>query len=156
MLMTIIIFIIVLGLLVFVHEFGHFIVARRSGMGVEEFGFGFPPRMFGLQKIGGRWKIIWGHKPPLDRDQIVYSINWIPLGGFVKILGENNDHEDDSRSFINKPFWPRFLTLVAGVCMNVILAWVLYSGGYMFGLPVAIDASQQLPKGATFSDQQTA
>ena len=156
MLSTIIIFILVLGLLVFVHEFGHFYVAKASGMGVEEFGFGFPPRIFGLQKINGRWKIIWGHKPPLDRDQTVYSINWIPLGGFVKILGENNDHEEDPRSFINKPFWPRFWTLVAGVCMNVILAWILYSGGYIAGLPVAMDASQQLPHGATFTDQQTA
>src|SRR3954471_5087315 len=95
---TILIFIIILGILVFVHEFGHFIVARKSGMKVDEFGFGFPPRIAGIQKIDGKFKMVWGHKPPLDPDQTVYSINWIPLGGFVKILGENNEGEDDPRS----------------------------------------------------------
>lgn len=156
MAITILIFIIILGILVFVHEFGHFIVATKTGMKVDEFGFGFPPRLFGLQKIGGRWKIIWGHKPPLDLSQTVYSINWIPLGGFVKIVGENNDHEQDPRSFINRPFWARLATLVAGVVMNVILAWVLVSVGFSVGLPVAFDASVKLPAGSTLSHPQIA
>lgn len=156
MFITIIIFIVILGILIFVHEFGHFIVAKRSGMKVDEFGFGFPPRIFGLQNIAGKWKIIWGHKAPLDIEQTVYSINWIPLGGFVKIVGENNDQADDPRSFTNKPFWPRFFTLVAGVVMNVILAWALYSAGYMAGLPVAINSPEDLPKGANFTEQKIA
>ena len=156
MLTTIIIFIIILGVLVFVHELGHFWVARKSGMGVEEFGFGFPPRLAGLQKIGSKWKILWGHKPPLDKNKTVFSINFIPLGGFVKILGENNEHEDDPRSFVNRPFWGRFFTLIAGVCMNVVLAWVLISAGYVFGLPTAVEGSENIPKYATLRDQQVA
>jgi len=156
MVTTIIIFIVILGLLVFVHELGHFIAARKSGMKVDEFGFGFPPRMFGLQKIEGKWKIIWGHKPPLDKDQTVYSVNWIPLGGFVKIRGENNEHEEDPRSFINRPFGARLITLVAGVLMNVLLAWALISVGYSIGLPVALEDINQIPKGATFTDSQNA
>src|SRR5205085_3178665 len=127
MLLTILIFIIILGILVFVHEFGHFFVAKKSGMKVDEFGFGFPPRIFGLQKISGKWTILWGHKPPLDSEKTIYSINWIPFGGFVKIVGENNEQENDPRSFVNKGFWPRFLTLIAGVSMNWLLAAVLFT-----------------------------
>ena len=67
---TFLIFMAVLGVLVLVHELGHFIVARRSGMKVEEFGFGFPPKLFGIK-----------------RGETVYSINLIPFGGFVKIFG---------------------------------------------------------------------
>ncbi len=110
MLLTILVFIIILGILVFVHEFGHFIVAKKSGMGVQEFGFGFPPRIAGIQKVNGKWQFVWGHKPSQDENETIYSINLIPLGGFVKILGENNEQEDNPKSFINKGFWPRFLT----------------------------------------------
>jgi regulator of sigma E protease len=156
MLITIIIFIIILGILVFVHEFGHFIVAKKSGMQVEEFGFGFPPRIAGIQKVSGKWRWVWGHKAASDLNQTVYSINWIPLGGFVRILGENNDNEDRPGSFINKGFWPRFFTLVAGVLMNVILAWVILSAGYMIGLPVAIDSLADVPAHATLTNPQTA
>jgi len=156
MLTTVLIFIIVLGVLVFVHEFGHFIVAKKSGMQVEEFGFGFPPRIAGVQKIDGKWKWIWGHKPGLDGSKTVYSINAIPLGGFVRILGENNQHPEHPGSFINKGFTPRFLTLVAGVVMNVILAWVLLSVGFGIGLPVAVNNLDDVPKNAVFTGQQIA
>ena len=113
MLVTIIIFIIILGILVFVHEFGHFIVAKKSGMGVEEFGFGFPPRLAGIQKIDGKWKVIWGHpkastspqpSPIAERetaDNTIYSINAIPLGGFVRIMGENNEQENNPKMFVD-------------------------------------------------------
>lgn len=153
MIITIIIFVAILGLLVFVHELGHFIVAKKSGMGVHEFGFGFPPRLFGLQKQNGKWKIVWGKKET-DPDQTVYSINAIPLGGFVRIMGEDNDEASDPRSFTNKSFTKRFLTLAAGVLMNVLTAWVILSIGFMIGLPVAIDQADSLPKGATFTNQQ--
>jgi len=156
MITTILIFIVVLAILVFVHEFGHFIVARKSGMKVDEFGFGFPPRIAGIQKIDGKLKMVWGHKAPLNPEQTVYSINLIPLGGFVKIVGENNEAEQDPRSFINRPFKNRFAVLVAGVVMNVILAWVLISAGYMIGLPVAFDSLDQLPANATFSNPSVA
>ncbi len=156
MLTTILIFLIILGLLVFVHELGHFIAAKRSGMKVEEFGFGFPPRLAGIQKTGGKWKFVWFHKAPLDNDQTVYSINWIPLGGFVKITGENNEHEEDPRSFINRPFKSRFVTLIAGVTMNVVLALVLTSIGLAIGLPAAVDSSDQLPPYARLKDNHVA
>ncbi len=154
MLITILIFVIVLGLLVFVHEAGHFIAAKRSGMQVHEFGFGFPPRLIGLQKVEGQWRVVW-RKTPAESENTIYSINWIPLGGFVKILGENNDSVEDPKSFINRPFWPRLLTLAAGVLMNVLLAWVLLSAGFMIGMPVASEGDD-LPKGAVLSDEKVA
>ena len=154
MITTIILFIVILGLLVFVHESGHFFIAKRSGMKVDEFGFGFPPRMFGIQKVNGKWRVVWGHKRPDSDETTVYSINWIPLGGFVKIVGENNEAEDDPKSFINKPFFPRLLTLLGGVLMNVFLAWILFSVGFATGLPAAVDSGAELPKGATLENRQ--
>lgn len=123
-----IVFVIILALLVLVHEFGHFIVAKKTGMEVKEFGFGFPPRIFGIK-----------------RGETIYSVNWLPFGGFVKIVGEDNEEQDNPRSFVNKGFWARFGTLIAGVVMNVILAWVLLSIGLIIGLPTAIDQGQPLP-----------
>ena len=156
MVITILTFIVILGILVFVHEFGHFIVAKKSGMKVDEFGFGFPPRICGIQKINGKIVFVWGHRPPNDTSKTVYSINWIFLGGFVKIVGENNESPDEPRSFVNKPFFSRLSTLVAGVLMNIILAWALLSAGYISGLPVALDDSAQLPVGAHLRDVQVA
>jgi regulator of sigma E protease len=122
MILTIITFVAVLSLLVFVHEFGHFITAKKSGISVEEFGFGFPPRIFGVKK-----------------GETLYSINWIPLGGFVKIKGEAGEHAHDKDSFANKGAHIRLAVLVAGVIMNVVLAWFLLSLGYLIGMPQAID-----------------
>jgi len=155
MVVTIIIFLAVLSILVFVHELGHFIVAKRSGMKVHEFGFGFPPRLFGIQKVNGKWKIVVGNKD-VGTENTVYSINWIPLGGFVKIMGENNDTAADPQSFVNKPFWRRFATLVAGVVMNFLLAGVLLGAGYMTGLPVAVESLDQVPASAQFADRHVA
>ncbi len=155
MITTIIIFLVILSILVFVHEFGHFFVAKRSGMKVMEFGFGFPPRLFGLQKVGGSWKIVWGNKEE-KTDDTVYSVNAIPLGGFVKIMGEDNDTYNDPRSFVNKPFLIRFLALAAGVIMNVILAWALFSVGFMYGLPIAVGDKADIPAHGTFSDERVA
>jgi regulator of sigma E protease len=156
MIITLIIFVIILGLLVFVHESGHFFIAKSSGMKVEEFGFGFPPRLFGLQKSHGRWRIVWGHAGAPNPEATIYSINSIPLGGFVRILGENNEAEDDPRSFINKPFFPRLFTLLGGVLMNVVLAWVLISAAYIHGLPVAVDDLSQVPARAVLKNAATA
>lgn len=130
-LLAILVFILILGLLVFVHELGHFIMAKRAGMRVDEFGFGFPPRMFGI-----------------TRGETTYSINWIPLGGFVKIMGEDGSDSADPQSFNNKSAWQRFLVLIAGVSMNVILAWVLLSIGMTVGLPTVLGEGEQLPSSA--------
>lgn len=132
---TLFLFIIVLSLLVFVHELGHFVMAKRMGMKVEEFGFGFPPRLWGIK-----------------RGETIYSINWIPLGGFVKIKGESGDQADDSDSFASKKAWQRFVVLIAGVVMNLVLAAVLFSIGYMIGLPSVIDDT--LSSSARVLDQE--
>ncbi len=115
------IFIIVLGVLVFVHEFGHFIFAKRAGMKVEEFGFGFPPRIWGVKK-----------------GETLYSINAIPFGGFVKILGEEGEQRDNPRSFSSKPFGPRLKVIIAGVTMNFFLAVVLLMVTNFFGLRIGL------------------
>lgn len=116
MLLTIVVFVIILGLLIFVHEAGHFFAARLSGIKVEEFAFGFPPR-------------IWGRK----KGETVYAINAIPLGGYVKLLGENDD-STDPRSFHKAPVWARLAVIVAGVVMNLILAVVVLWLGFMIGM----------------------
>jgi len=149
MLLTIITFILVLSVLVFAHEFGHFMVARRFGVRAEEFGFGFPPRAFGVYKNNqGQGKFIWGGREVNDCPGTVYSINWLPLGGFVKIKGENGPsvssglaRDEDKDSFAGRPIWQRAFMLSAGVVMNIILAAVLITGGFMIGLPQALDGS---------------
>ena len=110
-------------ILIVVHEFGHFIVAKRSGARVEEFGIGFPPRIFGLR---------WG--------ETVYSVNLLPLGGFVKIFGEEGAHAKDPRSFASRPLGMRALVIVAGVVMNILLAFALYAAGHTLGLPTIIES----------------
>lgn len=143
---TVIIFILVLSILVFVHELGHFLTARKLGVKAEEFGLGFPPRALGFYKTkSGKWRFLKGKQDPnlLAEEErpadTVYSLNWLPLGGFVKIKGENGEGKQDSDSFAAKPLWRRALILSAGVVMNVILAAVLLSVGYMIGLPESID-----------------
>ncbi len=129
--MSIIIFIIILAVLILVHELGHFIVAKLSGIRVDEFGIGYPPRAATLFT----WK---GTK---------FTINWIPFGGFVKIFGENNEGQEldpnspEAReSFVRKPRLIQAAVLVAGVACNIIFAWILISGGFMVGLPTSTSA----------------
>jgi len=119
--LTALIFIAVIGILVVVHEFGHFIVAKRAGMKVEEFGFGFPPRLFGIKK-----------------GETTYSINWIPFGGFVKIYGEEGEHRNEPRSFSSKPTGVRLKVIIAGVTMNFLLAVFLLVLGNYIGIRVGI------------------
>jgi len=124
--MSIIIFIVILLVLVLVHEFGHFFTAKKFGIRVDEFGFGFPPKLFGFKK-----------------GETVYSFNAIPFGGFVKIFGENPDEEntngpDANRSFVNKAKWKQAIVLFAGVFANFLLAWILFSVGFMSGLPTSV------------------
>lgn len=140
MFLTLIIFIFVLGLLVFVHEFGHFIVAIKNGVRAEEFGFGFPPRAIGLVKTDDGWKIVFRAKPT-DKNfkNTIYSLNWIPLGGFVKIKGEMGEDAQDADSFIRKKIWQRMLIIFAGVAMNVITAAIFLSIGFGIGMPQVLD-----------------
>ncbi len=125
--MTTVIFLAVIGVLIFVHEFGHFIAAKRAGMKVEEFGFGFPPRVFGKKYRG-----------------TVYSLNWIPFGGFVKIFGEDGGHHSDPHSFGAQSFMRRISVVLAGVTMNFLLAAFLLIVGNGFGLRIGFLDSSHL------------
>jgi regulator of sigma E protease len=111
--------------LVLVHEFGHFFTAKKFGIRVDEFGFGFPPKLFGIKK-----------------GETEYTFNLLPIGGFVKIFGENPDEDntngpDADRSFVNKPKWQQAMVLFAGVFANFLLAWFLFSVGFMSGMPTS-------------------
>ncbi|MBA3733196.1 RIP metalloprotease RseP [Patescibacteria group bacterium] len=121
--MSIIIFIIILAILILVHEFGHFIVAKKFGIRVDEFGLGFPPKLIAKK---------WG--------ETLYTLNAIPFGGFVKIFGEDSHREDipeneRSQSFSYKPKWVKASVLIAGVTFNIIFAWLVLSSGYLIGMP---------------------
>lgn len=153
--MTILIFVIVLGVLIFVHELGHFLTARKLNIDVEEFGFGYPPRVLGVAvfeakdqssaKTKKTYRWFWGNKLSKQDDKVpamIYSLNLLPLGGFVKITGESGDNSDNPRSFINQSVSKRALVLSAGVLMNFILAWFLFSVVFFKGFPQAIENSQ--------------
>ncbi|HEX7068267.1 MAG TPA: M50 family metallopeptidase [Candidatus Limnocylindria bacterium] len=132
---TVAAFIGILVVLVLVHELGHFLVAKRAGITVEEFGIGFPPRIASVMWRGTR-----------------YSLNWIPLGGFVRMLGEDGDVEVKrlreqgltdgevehamAGAFNRKPVWIRFVVLFAGVAMNFVLAASLFAVAFSMPLQV--------------------
>ena len=138
MFLTLITFIFILGLLVFVHELGHFVTAKRAGVKIEEFGFGFPPRAFGFYKDeNNKWKLATAKTK--DAPTTVYSLNWVPLGGFVKIKGEDGSSTSDEDSFASKSPGKRAWIISAGVLMNMILAAVLLSIGFYAGLPQLLE-----------------
>jgi len=183
MIITIIIFIILLSVLVFAHELGHFLTARIFGVKAEEFGFGFPPRLIGWQKIKGikrqviaeekqmeitadeegisesisaesvqseqsfsRWRTVIGADDPCDKTDeevkqagTIYSLNWLPLGGFVKIKGEQGEGESDPDSLVNQPIWRRAIIMSAGVIMNLVIAAIFLSICFIIGMPQALD-----------------
>lgn len=121
----------ILSLLMLVHELGHFITARRAGIVVQEFGFGLPPRLFGIRRGG-----------------VIYSINAIPFGAFVKLLGEEDPREPGS--FASKGPGTRALVLAAGAGMNFLLAVVVFAAGHMVGWPTLredapIEVSRVMP-----------
>jgi len=119
---TLISFIILLGILIFAHELGHFLAARMGGVGVLKFSLGFGPKIFG-KKIG----------------ETEYVLSWIPLGGFVKLLGESDTDdlppEDEKRSFLKQPVWKRLLIVLAGPAFNFLLAIVIFTVVLIYGLP---------------------
>lgn len=120
---TILLFLAILSILVLAHEWGHYFTAKRVGAKVEEFGLGFPPRAY-----------VWKGK-----DGMKWSLNWIPLGGFVKIKGESGEHRSDSDSFGHKSIPARLLVLSAGVIMNFVVAAALFSIGFMIGVPSVVE-----------------
>ena len=127
----VVVFILVLLILVLVHEWGHFAAARLFGVGVEEFGFGFPPAIARRQ---------WGNT--------TYSFNWLPLGGFVRIKGEERVVNEADSFSAQRPS-RRAAIILAGVAMNVLLTILLLTIGFNLGLPQ--DLSQEAPDGAIVS-----
>ncbi len=129
--MTVIIFIIVLAILIFVHELGHFLFARWCGIRVDEFALGFGPKIFS-KKVGAT----------------IYSLNLIPFGGYVKIFGENPDEEsisgpDSARSFVNKSKLEQIAVLGAGVLFNFIFAWAIITIAFLSGVLASKDSYPQ-------------
>lgn len=146
MILTILVFLLILSVLVLIHEGGHFFVAKKFGIKVEEFGFGFPPRAWG-KKIG----------------ETIYSINWLPIGGFVKLYGEDEagggkiqisksssrgdageTQSDKERAFFARPVWERAIVILAGVIMNAVLAAIIFYifliiSGFKTNLPLLSD-----------------
>jgi regulator of sigma E protease len=126
---SIAIFLVVLFVLILVHEWGHFIAAKKTGMRVDEFGIGFPPTLWSRQ-IG----------------ETNYKLNALPIGGYVKILGEDGESgelslSDQSRTFTARPYWAQAIVLLAGVTMNIVLAWFLLFCIAIIGTTTAIDES---------------
>jgi regulator of sigma E protease len=162
--MTVILFFVVLFVLILVHEWGHFIVAKKTGMRVDEFGIGFPPKLFSIKK-----------------GETEYSFNALPIGGFVRIFGEDGTNvpsspsgseavggryealaetgrggedgttvlssgqkaDDTSRAFSRRPKWAQTAVLLAGVTMNILFAWFLFVVVFLIGVPTAVEEGKQ-------------
>lgn len=124
--------ILILGFLVFIHEAAHFVTARIFNVRIDEFGFGFPPR-------------IWGRK----KGETTYSINIIPAGGFVKLHGEEGSDKDDPRSFSSKGPWQRAVIIASGAIINLVLAVLIFYlmlgvGGFRTYFPNILPADRSL------------
>ncbi|MFH1178135.1 MAG: M50 family metallopeptidase [bacterium] len=127
--MNILIFIIVIVVLIVVHELGHFVAAKLSKMRVDEFGIGYPPRAAIIGKIG----------------ETIISLNWLPFGGFVKIYGEDGEHEGkavDINAFTRRPRILQAAVLIAGIAMNIFFAFVLITGAFIAGTPRVLSESE--------------
>lgn len=127
--MSILLFLLVLFVLVLVHEWGHFITAKKTGMRVDEFAIGFPPKLFGIKK-----------------GETEYNFNILPIGGYVRIYGENREEgeeatADSDRAFHARPKWAQAIVLLAGITMNILFAWLLFSTTLLIGVPQAVDES---------------
>ena len=119
-LVAILLFVVILGGLVLIHEIGHYLTARFFDVRVLEFGIGFPPRAKVLRAKG----------------ETLWTLNWLPIGGFVRLDGEDGDAGGDPRSFSAKPLPVRLAILVAGVVMNIVLAFVIFFGIALLASPV--------------------
>ena len=130
--MSVLLFFVVIFVLVLVHEFGHFWMAKKTGMRVDEFGIGFPPKVASIKK-----------------GETEYSFNLLPIGGFVKIFGEDAadaaSSPDRDRSFIAKSPFQQSLVLIAGVTMNMMFAWFLFILVFAIGIPTVVDEADASP-----------
>ena len=129
-LVTIVVFVAILGGLILLHELGHFVTGRIARIRILEFGIGFPPRAKVLRRRG----------------ETLYTLNWLPVGGFVKFEGEDGDDGSDPRSFSRAPLPVRLIILVAGAGMNLLVAFAIFTGLAIGGDPaVGIQFQQVSP-----------
>jgi regulator of sigma E protease len=160
--MTLLIVILFFSLLIIVHEAGHFLAAKKSGMRVDEFGVGYPPRVIGIykgkkskkrfnifkifksNKENKPWHIIFGTKPQNISNRTIYSINLIPFGGFVRIFGQDREEKAASQkdSFCAQSALKRSIVLLSGVAANFIFAIFLLSIMFAVGAPVVSQEHQ--------------
>jgi regulator of sigma E protease len=124
--MTALLVIGILVLLIVIHELGHFFVAKIFGVKVKEFGVGYPPRAFSFGTWGGT----------------EYTFNWLPFGGFVRLLGDDDTQKRGAGSLLSAPRYVQALILVAGVTANAILAWMLFAWALTLGVPTLVDVPQ--------------
>jgi len=136
--------IISLGVLILVHELGHFIFCKLFGIKVDEFCIGYPPRICGVYKERGRWKFFFGKLPEeIHSESTIYSLNWIPFGGLNRIEeggDESVGNQSVSTGFFSKPWWQRAIVAAGGVIFNIILAFVLLSCAFSIGSYQDVDA----------------
>ena len=167
--MTIFLTIILFSVLVLAHEAGHFFIAKKAGIRVQEFGFGYPPRVFGIyrDKKNHKLKIIWGRinkkdnpnqnkknndkTSPTSRNaestSTIYSLNLIPFGGFVRLLGESRESEGSRKkdSFTSQGALKRSAVILGGVSANIILAMIFLMIMFGLGAPMAVEEGQKVP-----------
>jgi regulator of sigma E protease len=142
------VFVLILSVLVFVHEFGHFITAKRLGIHIEEFGFGFPPRLIGVVRgANGKLRLVKGQNTPkpeeLGGPRTIYSINAIPLGGFVRPVGEDDPLAPGGLAAAPKRV--RLAVLFAGPLFNLIFAFLIFVIGFRVGWPDRVVVNRVVP-----------
>lgn len=125
-------------ILIVIHEYGHFLAAKRNGVEVEEFGIGFPPKIYGKTLGKGIWR---GY----------YTINLLPLGGFVRLKGEA-DEDKSKGAYGAAPFWSKTKIILAGVLMNLIAAWLIFTVQAASGIPSLIENQYELDSATRVKD----
>ena len=148
--MSILFFLLILSVLVLGHEFGHYAAARLMGVKAEEFGYGFPPRAIGFVRKAGKW-IRVKRTDESKYTNTIWSLNWLPLGGFVRLKGEQGEDANATDSFMSKGALPRLFILAAGVMMNWLIAIVIFTVGFAIGVPAQ---TGDVPAGAQVRDQK--
>lgn len=126
--LVILIFLFVINLIAFIHEWGHFYPARKAGAKVIEFGFGLPPRIFGVYKENGKWVFVLGNKE-VKTESTIFSVNWLPFGAFNNILSSRETGSDQSQGdqdFDSKPLLNRFLVISGGIIVNFLFAVLIF------------------------------
>ena len=152
MVFGIIIGLLILMLLVVAHEFGHFLMARRNGVKVNEFGIGFPPRAIAWIKKDGKWHKVPKSEWKQPQDSLIFSLNWLPIGGFCAMDGES-DADTKKGTFGAASFWGKTKILFGGVLMNWLIACIILTILAFTGMPQFVENQFYLKNDAAFSGE---